>query len=256
MRVHIQPTGVIVKSQQELASMRRAGKIVSATLEALVKAARPGMETAELDVIAEQEITRRGAIPSFKGYRGFPASICTSMNEEVVHGIPGPRVLKEGDLLSLDAGAFFEGFHADSALTIGIGQVSPLAQRLIATTRASLEASIRAARAGNRMGDVSRAAQEVAEGEGFAVVREYVGHGIGRLLHEEPPVPNYGQPGKGLLLQKGLALALEPMVNVGTWKTKVLDDGWTVVTEDASLSAHFEHTIVITEGDSEVLTCL
>jgi methionyl aminopeptidase len=254
MKVHMQATGIILKSPQELAVMRRAGKIVAATIEALVQSARPGTTTGELDALAEEEIRRRGAVPSFKGYRGFKASICTSINEEIVHGIPGPRVLKDGDILGLDVGAYLEGFHADSAVTIGIGDIGPQAQKLIEVTRTSLEAGIQAARAGNRLGDISWAIQQVVEREGFSVVREYVGHGIGRNLHEEPPVPNYGQPGKGVVLQKGLALALEPMVNIGTWRTRLLSDGWTVVTDDGTLSGHFEHTIAITEGEAEVLT--
>ncbi|MSQ24826.1 MAG: type I methionyl aminopeptidase [Dehalococcoidia bacterium] len=250
----IQSTGVIVKSPGEIEVMRQAGKVVAQTVRALLAAVRSGMTTAELDAIAEATIRGAGATPSFKGYRGFPASICTSLNEQVVHGIPGRRVIKDGDIVSLDVGAIVDGFHGDSAVTVCIGHVTPQAKALVDAGEASLNAGIRMMRAGNRMGDVSWAAQQAAESQGFSVVREYVGHGIGRQLHEEPAVPNFGAPGRGLLLQPGMVLAIEPMVNAGTWATKVLDDGWTVVTQDGSWSSHWEHTVAILESGPEILT--
>jgi methionyl aminopeptidase len=205
--------------------------------------------------VAEAHIRDRGAIPSFKGYRGFPASICTSLNEEVVHGIPGPRVLREGDLLSLDVGAIVEGYHGDSAVSLFVGEPpSSEAEKLVRVTEESLEAGISQLRPGNRLSDVGNAVQQVVEGAGFAVVREYVGHGIGQLLHEDPPIHNFGPPGRGPELRPGLVVAVEPMVNVGGWRTNLLADGWTVVTEDGNLSAHFEHTIAVTEDGPEVLT--
>jgi methionyl aminopeptidase len=247
---------IMKKRGEELVKMRRAGRVVGETLQILQKAVRPGVTTAELDEIAEREIRARGAIPSFKGYRGFPATICTSLNSEIVHGIPGKRALKEGDLMKLDCGAIVEGYHGDSAVTVAVGEVSSEALKLIETTERSLQAGIAEARAGNRIGDIGAAVQTMAEGAGFSVVREYVGHGIGRALHEDPPVPNYGSHGKGLPLEPGLVIAIEPMVNIGTYETRLLPDGWTVVTADGALSAHFEHTIAITENGPEVLTAV
>jgi len=214
------------------------------------------MKTEELDRIAAEEVTRLGAKPSFKGYRGYPASLCVSVNDEIVHGIPGKRVLEEGDIVSLDFGAIYDGFHADAAVTVGIGEISPEAAKLMATTEGSLKAGIAAACSGARLGDVSAAIQRYAEAGGYSVVREYTGHGIGREMHEEPQVPNFGLPGQGPLLKKGMTLALEPMLNIGDWRTKVGDNQWTVSTGDGSLSAHFEHTIAITDGEPEVLTTL
>jgi methionyl aminopeptidase len=245
---------ILRKKPEELEKMRRAGRIVGETLEVLKAAVRPGVTTGQLDQIAEREIRAKGAIPSFKGYRGFPATLCTSLNNEIVHGIPGSHVLKEGDLIKIDCGAIFEGYHGDAAVTVPVGEVSQEAAKLIETTERSLKAGIAEARAGNRIGDIGAAVQTVAEGAGFSVVREYVGHGVGRALHEDPPVPNYGSHGKGLALEPGLVIAIEPMVNVGTYETRLLPDGWTVVTADGSLSAHFEHTIAITENGPEVLT--
>lgn len=250
----IQNTGIIIKSPAELDTMRRASRVVAKTVAALIDAVRPGITTGELDDLADGVIRSSGATPSFKGYRGFPKSICTSINEEVVHGIPGKRVIREGDIVGLDVGAIVDGFHGDSAVTVGAGEISEAAKALLEAAEGSLTAAIAACRVGARMGDVSWAAQQYAESRGFGVVREYVGHGIGRMLHEEPAVPNYGTPGRGIPLRSGMVLAIEPMVNVGTWKTKVLPDGWTVVTEDGSLSAHFEHTIAILDQGSEVLT--
>jgi len=247
---------IMRKRAEELEKMRRAGRVVGEILAILQAAVRPGVTTLELDEIAEREIRARGAIPSFKGYRGFPATICTSINSEIVHGIPGSRRLKEGDLIKLDAGAIVEGYHGDSAVTVPVGEVSQEALKLIETTERSLQAGIAEAKSGNRIHDIGAAVQTTAEGAGFSVVREYVGHGIGRALHEDPPVPNYGKPGTGLKLEPGLVIAIEPMVNVGTYETRLLPDGWTVVTADGSLSSHFEHTIAITDDGPEVLTAV
>ena len=237
--------------------MREAGQIVAETLALLARNARPGVSTAELDELAYRYVKKRGAKPSFKGYHGFPASLCVSINEEVVHGVPSPeRVLREGDIVSLDFGDTYQGFQGDAAITVPVGKVSPLAEELIQVTEAALMEGIRQARAGNRLSDVSSAIQTYVEARGFSVVRQYVGHGIGREMHEDPQVPNFGPPGMGPLLRPGMTLALEPMVNVGTWRTAVKEDKWTVVTEDGSLSAHFEHTIAVTTGEPEILTRL
>lgn len=254
LQPRIQNTGIILKGDGELDAMRQAGKVVAQTLRVLLRAVRPGLTTGQLDALAEETIRAQGATPSFKGYRGFPASICTSFNEEVVHGIPGRRVLKEGQVLKLDCGAIVDGFHGDSAVTVAVGQISAEAQALMEAGEGSLYAAIEQCHVGNRMGDVSAAAQNYAESRGFSVVREYVGHGIGRQLHEEPAVPNYGIPHRGIPLQEGLVLAIEPMVNAGTWKTRVMPDNWTVVTEDGSLSSHWEHTVAILPNGPEVLT--
>ena len=248
--------GITLKSPREIEFMRQAGKVVAQTIAVLVDALRPGMKTVDLDEIAFREIQRLGAKPSFKGYLGFPCTICVSINNEIVHGIPGDRVIQEGDLVSMDVGAVVEGFHGDSAVTIGVGRVSPVATELIDVTREALERGIAAATHGSRIGDISWAVQSFVEDKGYSVVREYVGHGIGRALHEEPQVPNFGSPGAGTMLRKGMVIAIEPMVNVGGWQTRVLKDNWTVVTADMSLSAHFENTLAITEGDAEVLTRL
>lgn len=237
--------------------MRRAGRIVAGTIDAVLAAVRPGRTTADLDRVAEDYIRGLGAIPSFKGYRGtFPASICASLNDEVVHGIPSPkRILKEGDVLSLDFGAIWEGYHGDSAVTVFVGEPpSAEAEKLVRVTEESLEAGIAQIRPGGRLSDVSNAIEQVVEGAGFSVVREYVGHGIGRSLHEDPQIPNYGPPGRGPELRAGLVLAVEPMVTMGDWPTRVLADDWTVVTADGSLAAHFEHTIAVLEDGHEVLT--
>ena len=248
--------GIIVKSPKEIALMREAGKILAEILAVLRERIAPGMTTAELDGIAAAEMAARKVTPSFLGYRGYPAHICVSVNEEIVHGIPGPRVLEEGDIVGVDAGLIHQGFQADSAMTIGIGQISAEAARLVETTRVSLEAGIRAARGGARLSDIGAAVQAAAEAAGYSVVREYVGHGIGQAMHEDPQIPNYGPPGRGPVLRPGMALAIEPMVNIGDYKTRVGPDRWTVYTLDGSLSAHFEHTIAITEGEAEVLTRL
>jgi methionyl aminopeptidase len=246
--------GIIIKSERELAIMRQAGRIVAEVLSILIKQVKPGMKTKELDIIAGREVARMGGKPSFKGYRGFPANLCVSVNDEIVHGIPGERSLREGDIVSLDMGATFNGFQGDAAVTVGVGEISPQARELVATTEDVLKAGIAAARYGARLGDISATIQSYAESRGYSVVREYTGHGIGRDLHEEPQIPNFGNPGTGPVLKKGMTLALEPMVNVGDWRTRVGDDRWTVFTADGSLSAHFEHTIAITDGEAEILT--
>ena len=250
----IQATGVIIKSPREIDVMRQAGQVVAKTINVLLKEVRAGITTGELDSIAHNCILEGGSKPSFLGYRGFPATICTSINEEIVHGIPGKRVLRDGDVLSLDVGAIVGGYHGDSATTVGVGKITSQAARLLRVSEGSLGAAIRQCRGGARMGDISWAVQQYAESQGFSVVKEYVGHGIGRALHEEPSVPNFGAPGKGVVLKPGMVLAIEPMVNVGEWRTRLLDDDWTVVTGDGTLSAHFEHTVAITEGEPEVLT--
>jgi methionyl aminopeptidase len=242
------------KSPEELALMRRAGVILSATLEKLEDALRPGVTTADLDRIAEEAISGAGAAPSFKGYRGFPASICTSANDVIVHGIPGPHVLHEGDIISIDVGVLYQGFHADSAWTFPVGSVDEEVSQLLKVTLESLEAALARCRPGARLGDVGFAVEQTAEAAGFSVVREYVGHGVGRALHEEPQVPNYGPPGRREVLSPGMTIAIEPMVNAGGPETRVLDDGWGVATADGSLSAHFEHTVAVTEDGHEVLT--
>ena len=236
--------------------MRQAGRIVATVLEVLKGQVKPGMKTEELDIIAEKELEKLGARPSFKGYRGYPASLCVSVNDEIVHGIPGKRILQDGDIVSLDFGVIYDGFQGDAALTVGVGAISPEAEQLMVTTRGALEVGIDAARDGARLGDISVAIQNYAESRGYSVVREYTGHGIGREMHEEPQIPNFGMPGQGPELKKGMTLALEPMVNIGDWRTRVDDNHWTVLTLDGSLSAHFEHTIAITDSGSEVLTAL
>jgi methionyl aminopeptidase len=245
-----------LKTARELALMRRAGAVVAGLLEALVASLQPGMRTRELDELARAHLRREGAAPAFLGYRGFPASICVSVNDEVVHGIPGERRLREGDLVSLDAGAVVDGYYADAALTVGVGTVSETARRLMAVTREALEAGIAQARAGQRLSDISHAVQQRVERERFGVVREFVGHGIGRAMHEEPPIPNFGAPNAGPRLQEGMVLAIEPMVTAGGYAVSVLQDGWTAVTQDGSLAAHFEHTVAVTAGEPEILTAL
>jgi methionyl aminopeptidase len=248
---------IIYKSADEIDKMRVAGRIVAGTIERVLAAVAPGKSTADLDAVAERYILEQHAAPSFKGYRGFPATICTSLNQEIVHGIPSPkRVLKEGDLLSLDFGAIWEGFHADSAVTVFVGGQAPSAEaeKLVRVTEEALEAGISQIRPGGHLSDISHAVEQVAVGAGFEVVKEYVGHGVGRALHEDPQIPNYGPPGRGPAMKPGLVIAVEPMVNLGGWETRVLADDWTVVTADGSLSAHFEHTIAVTEDGPQILT--
>lgn len=245
---------IIAKSASEIEVMREAGRITALALDAVSSAVRPGATTADLDAIAEDVIVKAGARPAFKGYHGFPATLCTSVNDQVVHGIPGGRVLKEGEIVSVDCGAIVDGYYGDSARTFPVGQVSAEATRLMDVTRRSLEAGIARCRPGMRLYDVSAAVQEVAEAAGFSVVREYVGHGIGRSMHEDPQVPNYGKAGTGPTLRTGMVLAIEPMINAGAPDVRSLDDGWTVVTLDGAMSAHFEHTVAVTEDGPLVLT--
>lgn len=245
---------IICKSESELNWMREAGRIVAETHRLMAKSIQAGITTLELDKIAEQFIRSQGAIPSFKGYNGFSGSICASVNEELVHGIPGPRVLQDGDIISLDIGACYKGYHGDSAWTYPVGNVSELAQKLLDVTERSLYAGLAEVKPDARLYTVSHAIQQCAEAEGFSIVREYVGHGIGADLHEEPQIPNFGVPNRGPRLKPGMTLAIEPMVNAGERYVKTLDDNWTVVTLDGSLCAHFEHTIVITADGYEILT--
>ena len=248
---------IVIKSSNEIAKMREAGRLVAQVHQALREKVKPGVSTADLDAIAYEMITRRGAKPSFLGYRGFPASICASINQEVVHGIPNKkRVLQEGDIIAIDVGATLDGFVGDAAFTVGVGRVSETAERLIEATEGSLLAGIAQVRAGNHLDDISGAVQDYAESRGFSVVREYVGHGVGRVMHEEPQIPNYRQGKLGPQLKPGMTLAIEPMVNEGVWETRTLRDKWTVVTQDGKLSAHFEHTVAVTEGEPEILTKL
>lgn len=254
-RAAVRP-GIIVKSSEEIAIMREAGRRLAATLAVLAEKVRPGVATGDLDRVVDREFRRRGIVPSFKGYRGYPASVCVSINDEVVHGIPGKRMLREGDLVSLDLGAIYNGYQSDAAITVGVGVISLQAQDLIGVTKKALELGISAAVVGARIGDISWAVQSFVESKGYSVVREYAGHGIGRDMHEEPQVPNFGIPGRGALLQEGIVLAIEPMVNAGGWRTRILEDGWTVCTLDGSLTAHFEHTVAIWAKGPEVLTRL
>lgn len=252
--------GITIKSKRELDLMRQSAKVLVEAKKRVADSITPGISTQKLDSIAEDVIRNLGAIPSFKGYTGgmastgFPGTVCASINDEIVHGIPSKRKLNEGDILSIDVGAIVGGFHSDSAFTVGVGEITPDAQNLINATHNALKTGISKAIGGNRIGDISSAVQKYGESLGYGIVRQYVGHGIGRNLHEEPQVPNYGDAGKGPKLLPGMCLAIEPMLNVGTWKTKQLSDGWTVSTEDGELSAHFEDTIIITENTPENLT--
>lgn len=245
---------IIIKSDEEIECLREAGRVVARCLAELGRAIRPGVSTGDLDEIAEAFIRREGAIPTFKGYRGFPASICTSVNDEVVHGIPGDRVLAEGDIISVDVGATLHGFIGDAAYTWPVGRVSDEVGHLLRATREALEVGIAQGQAGNRLSDISHAIQRHVESNGFSVVRDYVGHGIGHDMHEEPQIPNFGAPGHGPLLAAGMVFALEPMVNAGRYEVYTAPDNWTVRTVDGSLSAHFEHTLAITRAGPEVLT--
>jgi methionyl aminopeptidase len=250
----VQRERVELKSAGEIARIREASLIVHDVLHEVIAAVRPGVTTRELDRIAEQATLARGARPAFKGYHGYPAVICISVNDEVVHGIPGPRVLEEGDIVGLDFGVVKDGYHGDSAYTVPVGKVSAPAQRLLDTTCEALARAIAAARPDARLGDVGFAVQAFVESRGYSVVRDFVGHGIGRKLHEPPQVPNFGAPGSGVRLKPGMVLALEPMVNAGGAEVRTLEDGWTAVTADGSLSAHFEHTIAVTNDVAEVLS--
>lgn len=245
---------IFLKSPEEIDIMRRAGRIVAEVLLKLKEMVRPGITTSELDAAAKEHIRKAGAIPTFVGYQGYPKTLCTSVNEEVVHGIPGDKWLREGDVIGIDCGVTWQGFVGDSAVTVPVGKISPENERLIATTRAALDAGIAAFKEGNRIGDISWAVQRVAEKAGFGVVKDFVGHGVGRKMHEEPQVPNIGKPGTGPRIKTGMVLAIEPMFNLGTGEVEVLKDAWTVVTKDRKVSAHFEHTIALTAMGSEILT--
>ena len=245
---------VTLKSARELETMRRSGKITAKVLTDLMKAVRPGLSTRDIDQMAEKGIRELGGVPTFMGYHGYPASICASVNAEVVHGIPGDYVLREGDLLSIDIGTTLDGYVSDSAVTVPVGAVSAEAQRLLDVTQESLMCGIAEMQAGNRLGDIGAAVQQHAEKHGYGVVRELVGHGVGQEMHEEPQVPNYGERGMGMKLRPGLVLAIEPMITQGDYRVKVLKDGWTVVTADGKLAAHFEHTIAVTQDGPRILT--
>jgi len=247
---------VILKQPDEIEKSRASSRIVAEVLSVLREKVKPGVTTRELDQIAEGVTQKRGARPAFKGYRGYPHSLCASVNEEVVHGMPSGRVLKEGDIVGLDFGVLYQGFYGDAAITLPVGRVSEEAARLIRVTEESLYAAIDQASSGNRLGDISAAVQETAESAGFSVVRDFVGHGIGRNMHEDPQIPNFGKKGRGIELRTGMILAIEPMVNAGRYGVKILPDGWTVITADGSLSAHFEHSVAITENGPDILSRL
>jgi methionyl aminopeptidase len=243
-----------IRTPQEIEIMRLSNRLVAQVLQRLREAIKPDVATDDLDQMAERLIRAAGATPAFKGYRGYPATLCVSINEEVVHGIPGPRRLKEGEIVSLDVGAFFNGYYGDAAITVSVGKVSEEAAMLLEVAQQALFEGIEQAKDGNRLFDISFAIQSWVESHGFSVVRDFVGHGIGRNLHEDPQVPNFGAPHQGPRLRPGIVLAIEPMVNTGTWEVKVLPDGWTVTTADKSLSAHFEHTIAITDKEADILS--
>ena len=245
---------IVLKSRREIEIMRRAGRIVAEILDRLRDETKPGVTTLNLDGLAERLTRKAGALPAFQGYRGYRHTLCTSVNEQVVHGIPGRRHLKEGDILGIDFGVIIEGFCGDAAVTVPVGRVSEEARRLLETTEEALRLGIAIATTEHRLHDIGAAVQAHAEARGYSVVREYVGHGIGRELHEAPQVPNFGEPGTGIRLRPGMTLAIEPMINAGGKDVETLEDGWTVVTRDRSLSAHFEHTIAVTESGTEILT--
>jgi methionyl aminopeptidase len=245
---------ITLKSAREIETMRRSGKITSSVLSELLRSAKAGMTLREVDRMAERGIRERGGIPTFKGYHGFPSSICASVNEVVVHGIPGDRVLEDGDILSIDIGTTFEGYVSDSAATVAIGTPSGAAERLMRVTQESLMLGIAQMQKGNRLSDISHAVQQHAEKHGYGVVRALVGHGVGKAMHEEPQVPNWGDPGKGIVMRPGLVIAIEPMITEGTYEVETLKDGWTVVTADGKLAAHFEHTVALTEEGPRILT--
>ncbi|MCD8037303.1 MAG: type I methionyl aminopeptidase [Clostridiales bacterium] len=245
---------ITIKTQDQIQKMRVAGGILIDLIDILEGMIKPGITTDELDKVAEDFIKSKGAYPSFLGYGGFPKTLCTSVNEEIVHGIPGSRKLKNGDIISIDMGAFINGYHGDCARTYGVGQISEEDQKLIDVTRESFFEGIKFAKAGNHLYEISAAVQAYAESYGFGVVRDYVGHGIGRQMHEDPAIPNYKQPGRGPKLQKGMVLAIEPMITAGSYKCRVLSDGWTAVTRDGSNAAHYENTVLITDGEPELLT--
>jgi len=243
-----------IKSSEELAMIKKSGQILAKIMTVLKGKLRSGITTKELDSLTEGLVEKEGVLPAFKGYKGFPASLCTSINEEVVHGIPGERALLEGDLVSLDLGINYKGYFSDCAVTVAIGKLDYKRRKLLEVTRKALQLGIKKAEAGNHLSDISHAIQACAEAEGFSVVRQFVGHGVGLSIHEEPEIPNFGQPHKGPVLKPGMVLAIEPMVNMGTWEVEILGDGWTVVTKDRLPSCHFEHTVAITEKGPEIFT--
>lgn len=245
---------IVLKTKDEIEAMRRAGRLVAQAHRLLAERVAPGVRTRELDDLVARLFERNGAVSSFKGYQGYPANICVSVNEQVVHGIPGDRTLEEGDIVSIDVGAIVDGFHGDSAWTYPVGNIDDEAKRLLEAGEASLYAGLECARVGNRLSDISHAVQMRAESAGFSVVRDFVGHGIGRSMHEPPQVPNFGPPGRGPRLRAGMTLAIEPMINLGTPEVKILSDQWTAVTVDGELSVHFEHTVAITDDGPEILT--
>jgi methionyl aminopeptidase len=245
---------IILKSRQEIEKMRKSNAIVAAILEELRKKIRPGVRTIELDRLSEEMALKKGARPAFKGYRGYPYSLCTSVNSEVVHGMPSERELKEGDIISLDFGILNDGYYGDAAVTVPVGDITPVASRLLKVTEEALYRGIAEVKAGNRIGDISAAIQGHVEAAGYSVVRDLVGHGIGKSLHEDPQVPNYGSGGRGIELKPGMVIAIEPMVNEGIYRVEILRDGWTVVTADGKLSAHFEHSVAITENGAVILS--
>ncbi len=245
---------IIYKSSAELDLMRQSSRIVAQILDELEPLVKPGIRTRDLDLYAEKRTRELGAAPAFKGYRGYPASVCVSLNEEIIHGIPSGRILQEGDIVSLDFGVLYEGFYSDSAITVPVGRVAEEALRLVAAARTAFLEGLTMFREGNRLSDVSAAVQRSVEAEGFSVIRQFVGHGIGRSLHEEPQVPNFGAPGRGPRFKPGMTLAIEPMIAAGDWEVEVLEDGWTAVTKDRSLSAHYEHTVALTADGPEILS--
>ena len=247
---------ILLKSLQEIAKMEVANRLVAEILEGVKEKIQPGVETRELDELAQEMCRKHRVKPAFKGYRGYPRSLCVSVNEEVVHGIPGPRRLKAGDVVSLDFGVKYEGYFGDAAITVGVGEVGEKARSLIAVTEESLYAGIAQVKAGGHLSDISHAVQTVVEGAGFGVIRDFVGHGIGRSLHEDPQIPNFGPAGRGPALQVGMTIAIEPMTSMGSWRVRVLQDGWTAITEDGSCAAHFEHTVALTENGVLILSRL
>jgi methionyl aminopeptidase len=245
---------IVIKSESEIEIMRKSGRITGSLLNKLRKILRPGVTTKELDKFAEDFIRKRGAVPAFKGYGGYPASLCASINEEVVHGIPSKRRLKDGDIIGLDTGAIYKGYYSDAAITVPVGKITEEKKRLIRITEEAFYRGIEKARPGNRLSDISSAIQKYVEKNGFSIVREFCGHGVGRMLHEDPQIPNYGEPNRGPRLKPGMTFAIEPMVNAGTYRVKILSNGWTAVTADGRPSSHFENTIVITDERPEILT--
>jgi len=243
-----------IKSKEDLKMLKKSGKILAEILHRLKESVKAGISTDKIDILAEELVNKKNVLPAFKGYKGFPANICVSVNEEVVHGIPGPRILKEGDIISLDLGINYKGYFCDAAITLGVGRIDADKEKLIDITRNALSEGIKQARVNNRVSDISHAIQTYVEKHGFSVVRQFVGHGIGRSLHETPEIPNFGLPHQGDSLKNGMVFAIEPMVNMGTWECEILGNGWTAVTKDSTPSAHFEHTVAITEAGPEVLT--